>query len=601
MTARTEQGGERGLVTEALRALGKRRLLLSIHDASFPGAQGPDGDADTGWGTPYGRGGQDFLRFVAGLGFGGVLLGPQGLTSRVNPSPYDGTIFSRNPLSIALLEVARDPLWGALLRPEQVEAVIAAAGGSAEGRERMTGRARYERAFDIQQRALREAFRGLSSLPEAARKEAQGRLTAFAAANAAWLEADARYCDEAPGRTVAEEAAAYYRFCQLLVHEQHGAMRRLAGELGLRLYGDLQIGLSPRDRWANKEALYPGYVMGAPPSRTNPDGQPWGYPILDPGRAAALALLRRRVGKLLGEFDGLRLDHPHGLICPWVYLDGRDGAADPLWAVQHGARLRSSPDLPDHPALAALSIAEPAQLDRRARRYDDGWVRALRPEQVERYGVFFDTVIDEARARGLPAGEVLCEVLSTYPYPIRRVVERHGLGRFRVTQKADLRDEADVYRSENAGAADWVMVGNHDTPPIWLVVERWAAEGTLGARAAYLARRLGRDDGERALLERRLAADPAAVAQAQLADLFVCPAENVLIFFADLFGLRQVYNVPGVVNDENWSLRLQAGYREAYERGRRAGRALDLPGALAMALRARGAGEELVPHLRRST
>jgi hypothetical protein len=68
----------------------------------------------------------------------------------------------------------------------------------------------------------------------------------------------------------------------------------------------------------------------------------------------------------------------------------------------------------------------------------------------------------------------------------------------------------------------------------------------------------------------------------------VCRAENVLIFFADLFGLRQVYNVPGVVNDENWSLRLPAGYQAAYWQARREGRALNLPGALATALRARG-------------
>src|SRR5207237_216326 len=96
-----------------------------------------------------------------------------------------------------------------------------------------------------------------------------------------------------------------------------------------------------------------GPTNGAPPSRTNPEGQPWSYGVLDPAlygtRAQpgpAVQLLRLRVGKLLSELDGLRIDHPHGLIDPWVY---RAAQPDPLRAVQQGARLFSSPDLPDPP------------------------------------------------------------------------------------------------------------------------------------------------------------------------------------------------------------------------------------------------------------
>src|SRR5207245_9993407 len=86
--------------------------------------------------------------------------------------------------------------------------------------------------------------------------------------------------------------------------------------------------------------------------------------------------------------------------------------------------------------------------------------------------------------------DLLCEVLSTQPYPVERVLARHGLGRFRVTQKVVLEDPADVYRSENAAPADWIMAGTHDTEPIWRVAERWVAGGSAPPHAAYLAQRL---------------------------------------------------------------------------------------------------------------
>ncbi|MDD2541667.1 MAG: hypothetical protein PHH28_11580, partial [Desulfuromonadaceae bacterium] len=85
-------------ICEALRRLDKTDLLLAVHDASFPGIE----SEDTGRGSPYGDGGQALALFARSLGFTGLQLGPQGQTSSVNPSPYDGTLFSRNILSLDL-------------------------------------------------------------------------------------------------------------------------------------------------------------------------------------------------------------------------------------------------------------------------------------------------------------------------------------------------------------------------------------------------------------------------------------------------------------------------------------------------------------------
>jgi 4-alpha-glucanotransferase len=390
-----------------------------------------------------------------------------------------------------------------------------------------------------------------------------------------------------------------FAFAQYLAQAQHRRLRQRLRQLPLELFGDLQIGFSPRDAWFASGFVLRSHVMGAPPSRTNPAGQPWGYGVLDPQRflepderggareGPALRYLRARVARMFEDFDGIRVDHPHGLVCPWVY---RTGTADPLRAVQQGARLYSSPDLRDHPELAPYAIARADQLDPSRPRHDDGWVRDLSEEQVERYGRPFAVLADEAARHGRESRDLACEILSTQPYELGRVMARHGLGRFRVTQKADLSRADDVYRGENAGPEDWIMLGNHDTPPIWRVAEDWVARGEGRRQAEYLASRLLAPGEDREAWVARTAPDPAALAAARFADLFVGPAQSVQVSFADLLGQREPYNRPGTVGPENWSARVAPTFREDYEALRRAGRALDLRRALARALRSRGPG-----------
>jgi 4-alpha-glucanotransferase len=605
----------RPLLREALAALGVRRLLLGIHDAAFPSLP----HEDVGRGAPTSDGAGEVLAFAADLGFDGLQLGPAGATSRSNPSPYDATLFSRSPLSVALAPLTR-PEWGELLAAATLADLVAAS----PARPR---RVAYAYAYDAAERALEEvcaAFRRRRAAGEGgAIADLARRLAAFRTASAGWLVPDALYdvlarahggatwtrwpdpLDRvllAPGAGAeaaaagrredllarAAEAVEDYALVQLLAHAQHDELRARAAALGLSLFGDLQVGMSERDAWAAQAFLLDGFRMGAPPSRTDPAGQAWGFPVLDPrrlgdpggGDGAALRFVRARARKLLAEYDGVRVDHPHGLVCPWVYR--ADG--DPRAAVRSGARLHESPDLREFPDLAPFAIARPDQLDRSAPRHADGWVTALDEAQVERYARVLDAVLAEAR----DAHDVAAEILSTMPYPLARVIARHGLGRFRITQKADLDRADDVYRSENAAPADWIMIGNHDTRPIARVVESWIAEGTAPRRAARLAGRLLAPGEDREAWARRTAADPALLAQAMLAELFAGPARHVVIWFTDLLGARAAYNTPGTVTDANWSQRLAPGFAAAYRERAAAGTALNLPAALARAMRARG-------------
>jgi 4-alpha-glucanotransferase len=150
-----------------------------------------------------------------------------------------------------------------------------------------------------------------------------------------------------------------------------------------------------------------------------------------------------------------------------------------------------------------------------------------------------------------------------------------------------LSDARDVYRSEHARPEDWVMVGTHDTRPIWAVAEEWERRGDVHARAEYLAWRLAPSPSEREALARALAADVGLLVHAQFADLFACAARNVMVFFTDAFGMHESYNVPGTVGPQNWSLRVPSAYADVRAERLRSDRALNVPLALAMAVRAR--------------
>jgi 4-alpha-glucanotransferase len=591
----------------ALQALGVRNLVVGIHDPALPGDPGDDG----GRGSPYSRGAQRWFAYVRALGFTGVQLGPQGQTSAYNPSPYDGTIFARNVLSIDL----RALVGGAapLLRAETLAAIAA---GAPSGPSR---RVPYRYAFSAQERALDEVFARF----EATRpNDVAERLEAFKQAQAPWLErasvyevlravhgdvgfrrwthadgpvADRDLWDPAPEHSAAaarrrahllrqhRRRVDAFALAQMVVHEQHQALRARCRSLGLELFGDLQVGLSDQDVFGYRAALLRDYVMGAPPSRTTPEGQPWNYALLDPGQTSpaggAMRLFLARVGKMFDEYDGIRVDHPHGIVCPWVY---RADEVDPVSAVQHGARLFSSPDLPEHPELARFAWVEANQLRRDVPRYADGWVAELRPEQVDRYAIFFDAMIASARAHGRDRGAFVCEILSTLPRPLEAVLARHGLGRFRVMQKANLDDDRDVYRPENARPEDWIMVGNHDTLPIWRLVKTWRNTDRGAAWARYLAARLGKDATE-------IAGSPGHMAHAIFAIMFASAAENVSVFFTDLFGIEAPYNTPGTISDDNWSLRLGSEFERDHRALLGANQALNLPQALALAFSARPA------------
>jgi 4-alpha-glucanotransferase len=131
------------------------------------------------------------------------------------------------------------------------------------------------------------------------------------------------------------------------------------------------------------------------------------------------------------------------------------------------------------------------------------------------------------------------------------------------------------------------MAGNHDTPPLRLVVKKWLGTDEGAKRAAYLAQRLVRESEKRDAFARTLEKNELAMQEAMLADCFVGPARRVIVFWADLFGEERIYNRPGVVHEENWTLRMAPDFEREYATALMEGRAPRLDRVLSLALAAR--------------
>jgi 4-alpha-glucanotransferase len=612
------------LIREALQTLGIDRLVLSIHDQSFPSWE----SEDTGRGTPYSSGALDLAGFARNLGFTAIQLGPQGKTSRTNPSPYDSTIFTRSLLSLAPGALINDDAFECVLKQEDIDYILQEYGSNSTSK---ANRIDYESSYDIADAMLRRAYSRFRStiFP---RKTAlvhnyQRFLENRLAHSPCWFERDCLfealsekfktddwrcwqtndgvykrlYISEGYNPKLVEklskenaETIDRFAFGQFLLSLQHESLRRSLRSQDMSLYGDMQVGFSHQDRWAWQSLFLPNYLLGAPPSRSNPEGQPWGYPVLNPAmyfenekEGPALRLVRARVERMLEDYDGIRIDHPHGLVCPWVY---RNDVPNPFHAVRNGARLNCTPNLEGHVDLSKFSIVSKEQLCRESSmpRHADDYVKNLSEDQVNRFAVIIDCILGCAGAHGRKNRDIICEVLSTWPAPLKEVMTRRGLGRFCITQKADSSNPADVYRGENTGPHDWIMVGTHDTQPLWKVVEQRGKTSWIKERASLLSYHLEPDSSLREEFALRCSNNKALFCQAMFAELFASPARNVSVFFADLFGMKETYNSPGTTGDHNWTLRLASDYRNDYQKKVKQGRALDMHAALALALEAKG-------------
>ena len=133
----------------------------------------------------------------------------------------------------------------------------------------------------------------------------------------------------------------FQKFLQGKFYAQWEALKRYAGEKGIRIIGDIPIYVSAdsADVWQNPELFQldeecrPVRVAGCPPDEFSPSGQLWGNPLYrwEEHRRTGYAWWIRRLSYAFSLYDVVRIDHFRGFDSYYSIPSGALDATDGEW------------------------------------------------------------------------------------------------------------------------------------------------------------------------------------------------------------------------------------------------------------------------------
>jgi 4-alpha-glucanotransferase len=295
-----------------------------------------------------------------------------------------------------------------------------------------------------------------------------------------------------------EATLLYYSYLQWVADEQWQAARRDCGRVGI--FGDFPFMVSGHsaDVWARQHEFQLDGSVGTPPDAFSEQGQDWGLPayrwdVMEPG---GYEWLRQRARRSAELFDGYRIDHLVGFYR--TYVRTRDGRA------------------------GFTPADEPSQL--------------AQGERLMR--LFLDSGV-----------RLIAEDLGTVPDFVRESLARLHLPGLKVLRwEREWHQERQPFRPPATYAAESVAISaTHDTETL---AEWWdgasAEERRLCADATGLREAGGSPD----------APFSPAIRDALLRVIFGAGSDLVILPVQDVFGWRDRINLPGLVNEENWTWRL---------------------------------------------
>lgn len=341
-----------------------------------------------------------------------------------------------------------------------------------------------------------------------------------------------------------EDAIEFYSWLQWLSFEQWGAVRAHADIKGVKLMGDIPIGVSrySADVFFGRDDFDLEWCGGAPPETMFKHdafirkwGQNWGIPLYrwEKMGAEGYPWWRQRIQKLTSIFHVFRIDHVLGFYRIYAFP----------WLPQ-----RNDEFLEMDGAEAAAATG--GLLPRWAPRPDDYETnkQANRADGDERLRVVLEAAGD---------GEVVGEDLGTVPDYVRPHLAELDIAGFRVPHW-DADEEGDVVSPDEMDECAFATYATHDHDPI---SAQWK---DLRSRAASTE---DPDDADDALALWQRLADFAGVEPsgpytgrirwALIDALMRCRSRYAAIMVNDLFMIDDRINQPGTVGDHNWTFRLQ--------------------------------------------
>ncbi|MCB1227363.1 MAG: 4-alpha-glucanotransferase [Verrucomicrobiales bacterium] len=338
----------------------------------------------------------------------------------------------------------------------------------------------------------------------------------------------------------------FHAWVQWLAFSQWRALREEGLKLGVRLMGDIPIGVSfySADVFAKPELFDLEWCGGAPPEQVFKDdpfvvkwGQNWGIPLYrwDVMERGDFAWWRQRIDKLTDVFDIFRIDHVLGFYRIYGFPWRPQYNAEFLPLSEQEAAERTGGRLPhyiehadDTPEHCAANLAA-----------GDKYLRAV-----------------QAAAGG---AEVVAEDLGSVPDYVRPHLLERGIPGFKVPQwEVDGSDHA-IPGAEYAECS-FATYATHDHPPLRAIWE---------TNRHNMTDHPEHDERMKAGRELRLIAEfcgmppqdhyPPYSPEVQgwlLRGLLTSSSRYAALMITDLFGMEDRFNRPGVVDGANWRTRL---------------------------------------------
>ncbi len=569
-------------IKEGLNALNKE-LGFIIHNQSVPS----NPKVNLGIGSLLSKNSKElFLPFLVGHGFSSVQQEPNYIRRVSDPSPYDPLSTSKNIYMIPLEKLATEE-YGFLVKPKELEKIYTLT----------DERVNYKSVNRNYEKILSIAYNNLNSL--AYNNQTISKLAKefvdFRAKNKTELEKNAIYevltkihgeedwrkwpeedkylFDKPDNKTRVEELLRnnikqidFYIFKQWLVEREIEKTNKYNAELGIKIMADIPVAFAPTEEWLNKDLFIDGLAMGCQPDGNNALGQRWGFPVINPNKifnkdgslGEAGKFLKKRYESIFkASPGGARIDHLIGLIDPFVYVKN-----DPKMTSENSGRLCTSPHM---------------ELFKNYGRYTESDFTAI----------FEKIIFPVAKKCGVPKSNIICEDIGNQTEPVKNVIKKLGLTCLTLTQYGQT--------GYDSPPNNVIMLGAHDNMSYIeytdMLFNRASYNGNGLGEFNYKTHILGSDTvtpGKDVNLYREeIRSSKQNFMAASFAELFTAKAKKVQIFFTDFFGIGKTYNIPGTKKD-CWTLRLNSNYEDLYYENLKNGTAVNLPQAIATAIRQKG-------------
>ena len=335
----------------------------------------------------------------------------------------------------------------------------------------------------------------------------------------------------------------YYAWVQWHTFSQWKAVRNYADKVGMRLMGDIPIGVSnaSADVFFEPQWFKKDWYGGAPPETVFKDdafackwGQNWGVPLYnwDLLKENDFAWWRRRISKLTDIFHIFRIDHILGFYRIYAFPWHPKRNAEFLELNPTEAKKLTSGQLPHFYPRADDSISD------KAKNLMDG-------------DMYLKAILEAANGY-----EVVGEDLGCVPDYVRPHLMELGIAGFKVCHW-ETNTHGDAQQPEEHPDCAFATFTTHDHPPIHSMWEELRFNIASGCESS--------GDGLKIISQYAglpvMAADEypeysSVIKWALLESLLNSGSRYAALMITDILDSRARINSPGTVGDHNWTYRV---------------------------------------------